>query len=37
MDRGLTSWQSPQPTAAWVKRALADEVSGDCLPFCDIL
>jgi hypothetical protein len=27
MRCGLTLWQSPQPTAAWVKRAIADEVS----------
>ena len=31
MRCGLTLWQSPQPTAAWVKRAIADEVSKHCL------
>lgn len=30
MRCGLTLWQSPQPTAAWVKRAVADEVSETC-------
>ena len=29
----LTTWQSPQPSAAWVQRALADEVSTNALLF----